>query len=123
MSAVTGPVASPWWVISDYFEMVKRSLRHIGGDPDQLVTVTLQPVTVTAETFISLNPFDEGITSSVSYAGAAAVEAAAADTGPMAARDIWLLSAARLSVMRLSPNKRRCCFQRRSSLRNRPANL
>ena len=44
MSAVTGRVASPWWVVSDYFEMAKRSLRHIGGDPEQLITVTLQPV-------------------------------------------------------------------------------
>ena len=37
-------------------------------------SVTLQPVTVTAETFISLNPFDEGIKSAVTYAGAAAVD-------------------------------------------------
>jgi ABC-2 type transport system permease protein len=44
VSAVTGPVASPWWVISDYFEMAKRSLRHIANDPEQLITVTLQPV-------------------------------------------------------------------------------
>jgi ABC-2 type transport system permease protein len=35
---------SPWWVLSDYFEMVKRSLRHIANDPEQLVTVTIQPV-------------------------------------------------------------------------------
>ncbi len=35
---------SGWWVVSDYLEMIKRSLRHIRHDPDQLVTVTLQPV-------------------------------------------------------------------------------
>lgn len=35
---------SRWWVLSDYSEMVKRSLRHVAADPDQLVTVTLQPV-------------------------------------------------------------------------------
>lgn len=34
---------SRWWVFSDYYEMVQRSLRHIAADPDQLVTVTLQP--------------------------------------------------------------------------------
>lgn len=46
MSAVTvtGRRPSPWWVLSDYFEMVKRSLRHIANDPEQLGTVTLQPV-------------------------------------------------------------------------------
>lgn len=45
MSAVVAPYArSPWWALSDYLEMVKRSLRHIVRDPDQLVTVTLQPV-------------------------------------------------------------------------------
>jgi ABC-2 type transport system permease protein len=38
------PRPSRWWVLSDYYEMVKRSLRHIASDPDQLVTVTLQPV-------------------------------------------------------------------------------
>ena len=42
--AVQHPRPSRWWVISDYYEMVKRSLRHIAADPDQLVTVTLQPV-------------------------------------------------------------------------------
>jgi ABC-2 type transport system permease protein len=36
--------SSPWWVLSDYLEMAKRSLRHIASDPEQLVTVTLQPV-------------------------------------------------------------------------------
>lgn len=41
---VHSPRASRWWILSDYYEMVKRSLRHIGGDPEQLVTVTLQPV-------------------------------------------------------------------------------
>jgi ABC-2 type transport system permease protein len=40
----TGRGPSPWWVLSDYLEMVKRSLRHIANDPEQLVTVTLQPV-------------------------------------------------------------------------------
>ena len=42
--AVAERPPSRWWVLSDYFEMVKRSLRHIANDPDQLVTVTLQPV-------------------------------------------------------------------------------
>jgi ABC-2 type transport system permease protein len=42
--AVQQPKPSRWWVVSDYYEMVKRSLRHIGAEPDQLVTVTLQPV-------------------------------------------------------------------------------
>jgi ABC-2 type transport system permease protein len=32
------------WVASDYWEMAKRSLRHIRNDPEQLVNVTLQPV-------------------------------------------------------------------------------
>jgi ABC-2 type transport system permease protein len=36
--------SSPLWVLSDYVEMIKRSLRHIANDPDQLVTVTLQPI-------------------------------------------------------------------------------
>lgn len=45
MSAVITPHArSPWWALSDYLEMVEPSLRHIARDPDQLVTVTLQPV-------------------------------------------------------------------------------
>ena len=43
-AAVPEHQPSRWWVLSDYYEMVKRSLRHIGGDPEQLVTVTLQPV-------------------------------------------------------------------------------
>ena len=43
-AAVAERPPSRWWVLSDYFEMVKRSLRHIANDPDQLVTVTLQPV-------------------------------------------------------------------------------
>ncbi|MHA7984935.1 ABC transporter permease [Rathayibacter sp. CAU 1779] len=42
--AVSSSRPSRWWVFSDYYEMVKRCLRHIAGDPDQLVTVTLQPV-------------------------------------------------------------------------------
>ncbi len=42
--AAQHPRPSRWWVLSDYHEMVKRSLRHIASDPDQLVTVTLQPV-------------------------------------------------------------------------------
>jgi ABC-2 type transport system permease protein len=44
MSAITARRPSLWWVLSDYAEMAKRSLRHIGGDPEQIVTVTLQPV-------------------------------------------------------------------------------
>jgi ABC-2 type transport system permease protein len=32
------------WIASDYWEMVKRSLRHIRHDPEQLTNVTLQPV-------------------------------------------------------------------------------
>ncbi len=43
-AAVAERPPSRWWVLSDYFEMVMRSLRHIANDPDQLVTVTLQPV-------------------------------------------------------------------------------
>lgn len=34
------------WVLSDYWEMVKRSLRHIRHDPEQLTNVTLQPVLI-----------------------------------------------------------------------------
>jgi ABC-2 type transport system permease protein len=34
------------WVVSDYWEMAKRSLRHIRHDPEQLVNVTLQPVLI-----------------------------------------------------------------------------
>jgi ABC-2 type transport system permease protein len=34
------------WVLSDYWEMVKRSLRHIRNDPEQLTNVTLQPVLI-----------------------------------------------------------------------------
>jgi ABC-2 type transport system permease protein len=34
------------WVASDYWEMVKRSLRHIRYDPEQMVNVTLQPVLI-----------------------------------------------------------------------------
>jgi ABC-2 type transport system permease protein len=45
MSTVTATRGwSPRWVLSDYLEMIKRSLRHIAHDPEQLVTVTLQPV-------------------------------------------------------------------------------
>lgn len=44
MTAVSHPTRSLWWTLSDYAEMVKRSLKHIAHDPDQLVTVTLQPV-------------------------------------------------------------------------------
>jgi len=32
------------WVVSDYWEMIKRSLRHIRHDPEQLTNVTVQPV-------------------------------------------------------------------------------
>ena len=34
------------WVASDYWEMAKRSFRHIRHDPEQLVNVTLQPVLI-----------------------------------------------------------------------------
>ena len=34
------------WVVSDYWEMTKRSLRHIRHDPEQLTNVTLQPVLI-----------------------------------------------------------------------------
>ena len=34
------------WVASDYWEMAKRSLRHIRHDPEQLTNVTLQPVLI-----------------------------------------------------------------------------
>ena len=34
------------WAASDYWEMVKRSLRHIRNDPEQLVNITLQPVLI-----------------------------------------------------------------------------
>jgi len=44
MTAVSRPARSLWWTLSDHAEMVKRSLKHIAHDPDQLVTVTLQPV-------------------------------------------------------------------------------
>jgi ABC-2 type transport system permease protein len=32
------------WVMSAYWEMIKRSLRHIRHDPEQLTNVTMQPV-------------------------------------------------------------------------------
>jgi len=34
------------WVASDYWEMAKRSFRHIRHDPEQLANVTLQPVLI-----------------------------------------------------------------------------
>jgi len=34
------------WIASDYWEMVKRSLRHIRHDPEQLTNVTVQPVLI-----------------------------------------------------------------------------
>jgi ABC-2 type transport system permease protein len=40
------------WVASDYWEMVKRSLRHIRHDPEQLANVTLQPVLIVVLTDI-----------------------------------------------------------------------
>jgi ABC-2 type transport system permease protein len=48
MSAETaqGRLESAAWVASDYWEMVKRSLRHIRHDPEQLANVTLQPVLI-----------------------------------------------------------------------------
>jgi ABC-2 type transport system permease protein len=36
--------SSFYWFVSNHWELVKRSLRHIKHDPDQLVTVTVQPV-------------------------------------------------------------------------------
>jgi ABC-2 type transport system permease protein len=44
VSAVTEGRPSGWWLLSDYLEMVKRNLRHIARDPEQLGTVTLQPL-------------------------------------------------------------------------------
>ncbi len=44
MSAFTARRTAIRWVLSDYLEMAKRSLRHIAGDPEQLVNVTIQPV-------------------------------------------------------------------------------
>jgi ABC-2 type transport system permease protein len=46
MTAESAPAsrASLAWLASDYWEMAKRSLRHIRNDPEQLVNVTLQPV-------------------------------------------------------------------------------
>jgi ABC-2 type transport system permease protein len=48
MTAV--PAGTRWrsaaWGASDYWEMAKRSLRHIRHDPEQLVNVTLQPVLI-----------------------------------------------------------------------------
>ncbi|WP_051393036.1 ABC transporter permease [Glycomyces arizonensis] len=38
------PRSSRWWAVSDHYEMAGRSLRHLAAEPDQLVTVTLQPV-------------------------------------------------------------------------------
>jgi ABC-2 type transport system permease protein len=38
--------AAAAWVASDYWEMTKRSLRHIRHDPEQLLNVTLQPVLI-----------------------------------------------------------------------------
>ncbi|WP_433174830.1 ABC transporter permease [Actinoallomurus sp. CA-150999] len=35
---------SLWWMLSDHWEMTRRSLRHIRHDPEQLINVTLQPV-------------------------------------------------------------------------------
>jgi ABC-2 type transport system permease protein len=36
--------SAAYWAISDSWELVKRSLRHIRNDPDQLVGVAVQPV-------------------------------------------------------------------------------
>ena len=36
--------SAAYWVIVDSWELVKRSLRHIRNDPDQLVGVAVQPV-------------------------------------------------------------------------------
>jgi ABC-2 type transport system permease protein len=35
-----------YWVITDSWELVKRSLRHLRNDPDQLVGVAVQPVVI-----------------------------------------------------------------------------
>ena len=40
----TAPRHPAAWIASDYWEMAKRSLRHIRHDPEQLANVTLQPV-------------------------------------------------------------------------------
>lgn len=34
------------WAVSDYWEMSRRSMRHIRHDPEQLANVTLQPVLI-----------------------------------------------------------------------------
>jgi ABC-2 type transport system permease protein len=39
-----GPARGLAWVVSDYWEMTKRSLRHIRHDPEQLGNVTVTPV-------------------------------------------------------------------------------
>lgn len=44
MSPVSARRTAAWWMLSDYLEMAKRSLRHIACDPEQLVNVTIQPV-------------------------------------------------------------------------------
>jgi ABC-2 type transport system permease protein len=36
--------SAAYWAISDSWELLKRSLRHIRNDPDQLVGVAVQPV-------------------------------------------------------------------------------
>ncbi|HTZ92905.1 MAG TPA: ABC transporter permease [Streptosporangiaceae bacterium] len=49
MTAGLGAVRRPGgvaWAASDYWEMAKRSLRHIRNDPEQLMNVTLQPVLI-----------------------------------------------------------------------------
>jgi ABC-2 type transport system permease protein len=37
------PGGSLAWALNDYWEMARRSLRHIQHDPEQLINVTLQP--------------------------------------------------------------------------------
>jgi ABC-2 type transport system permease protein len=45
-ASAIAPPHSAAWVASDYWEMVKRSLRHIRHDPEQLANVTVQPVLI-----------------------------------------------------------------------------
>jgi ABC-2 type transport system permease protein len=40
------PPRSVAWAASDYWDMAKRSLRHIRHDPEQLANTTLQPVLI-----------------------------------------------------------------------------
>ena len=51
MSALSSPIglqqarhSRAYWALSDTWELTRRSLRHIRQDPEQLVSVTVQPV-------------------------------------------------------------------------------